>query len=43
MENTFTPENLLSNLIQNYSSLEDNNTKAQEIYNLIIEKYNNHK
>ena len=36
MENTeFTPESLMANLVKRYEHLNDNNVRAQEVYDLI--------
>lgn len=40
MENTFTSEKLLTYLTNKYSSLNDNNAKAQQMYDLIMQSYN---
>jgi hypothetical protein len=42
MANTsFTPESLMTYLINKYAYLNDNNVKAQEVYNKIISKQSN--
>ena len=35
---TFTPETLMQYLINKYAYLNDNNAKAQEVYDMIIAK-----
>lgn len=38
METQFTPESLMQYLIAKYASLNDNNVKAQQVYDLIMSK-----
>lgn len=38
MGNKFTPESLMAYLIARYAYLEDDNAKAQEVYNMIMSK-----
>ena len=38
MENKFTPESLMALLIARYAHLEDNNVKAQAVYEMIMSK-----
>lgn len=37
-DSAFTPEKLMMYLTARYESLNDNNAKAQEVYNTIISK-----
>ena len=38
---SFTPESLMTYLISRYAYLNDNNVKAQEVYNRILSKQSN--
>lgn len=39
MENKFTPEELWDYLVKKYSSLNDDNAKAKQVYDTILAAY----